>query len=307
MRRGNAPEGYSRAGVWAGESGQMLDFLARRFPRVDVAVWRARIARGEVLDAQGRPVRCDTRVEGLSHVFYRRTPEQEAPIPFEAQVLYQDAHLVVADKPHFLPTAPGGQYVEQTLLTRLQRQLRLPRLAPLHRLDKDTAGLVLLSPEPAGRDAWHTLFRSRTVRKLYEAVAPWRAELELPRTHASRMEEGGARFFTMHEVPGAPNSQTHIEMAARSGAWALYRLRPVTGKKHQLRLHMAALGAPIRHDAFYPEINDPPPGDYSRPLQLLARELAFTDPVSGRERVFVSQQRLQWPVQEENAPYADGQ
>ncbi len=289
---------WSRVGVRADDAMDavtVLDFLVRRFPRVDAQVWRARLMCGQVRDAQGRPLRPDSSVRHISHILYQRMPEQEEPIPFDAQVLYQDAHVVVADKPHFLPTAPGGQWVEQTLLARLQRSLQLPQLAPLHRLDKDTAGLVLLSPRPEGRHAWHNLFRERAVRKVYEAVAPWDARFEQPYCHRSRMVAGGPRFFTMQEVPGEPNSQTHIRILARSGAWALYQLEPVTGRKHQLRLHMAALGVPIRHDAFYPAINDPPPGDFSRPLQLLARQLAFVDPVNGRERVFTSRRCLQWP------------
>ena len=133
--------------------------------------------------------------------------------------------------------------------------------------------------------------------KTYDAVAPWNADITFPREHRSRMEES-PQFFRMQEVPGEPNSHTHMAVQAVQGPWALYRLEPISGKRHQLRVHMAALGLPLRNDPFYPEVNDPPEGDYSRPLQLLARSLRFTDPLTGQEHHFESRLRLQWPVTE---------
>jgi tRNA pseudouridine32 synthase/23S rRNA pseudouridine746 synthase len=199
---------------------------------------------------------------------------------------------VVADKPHFMPVTPSGRYLHATLLVRLKRRLGLPELSPLHRIDRDTAGLVLLSVQQRTRGAYQALFRDRQITKHYDAIAPWRADLAFPREHASRLEES-EQFFRMHEVPGEPNSLTRIELVEVAEPWARYRLSPVTGKRHQLRVHMAALGMPLRNDPFYPVVNDPPEGDYSRPLQLLARSLEFTDPVTGEARVFESRQALQ--------------
>lgn len=290
--------GWSRVGVPARAPGTVLAFLRQRFPRVEEAVWRQRLAAGQVCNAAGKPLAADMPVAVTTHLLYRRTVQQEVPVPFAHSVLHQDSALVVVDKPHFLPTAPAGQHAAQTLLTRLQRQLGLPQLSPLHRLDKDTAGVVLFCADPALRDAYHSLFRNRQVDKVYEAVARWHVRFATPVVHRSRLEPGGPRFFTMMEVPGEPNSQTSMEVIARHGAWALYRLRPESGRKHQLRVHMAALGVPIRHDAFYPAINDPSEGDFSRPLQLLARRIAFNDPLTGALRVFESRRQLQWPPPE---------
>jgi tRNA pseudouridine32 synthase / 23S rRNA pseudouridine746 synthase len=226
-------------------------------------------------------------------VYYYRSLPAEPALPFTETVLYQDEHLVVADKPHFMPVTPSGRYLHNTLLVRLKRQLGLPELSPLHRIDRDTAGLVLLSVQQRTRGAYQALFRDKQITKHYDAIAPWREGLAFPREHMSRLEES-PQFFRMQEVPGEPNSHTQMQMleVARSGAWARYRLMPITGKRHQLRVHMAALGLPLRNDPFYPVVNDPPEGDYSRPLQLLARSLEFADPVLGVPRMFESRQRL---------------
>ena len=269
----------------------MLEFLAMRLPDVGVNVWRQRMAAGDVVDECGVVLTPERNFEpGLRLYYYRALPE-EPVLPFQAEVVYQDDHLLVADKPHFMPVTPSGQYLQSTLLVSLRRQLDLPHLAPVHRIDRDTAGLVLFSVQPATRGAYHGLFRDRTICKTYEAVAPWRSDLEFPLTRHSRLEEGSP-FFRMREVPGLPNSLTHIDVQEVQGKWARYQLRPVTGKRHQLRVHMAALEMPLFNDSFYPHVQDTPAGDYSHPLQLVARQLRFTDPITGVLRSFESRKQL---------------
>ena len=271
--------------------GTMLDFLLQRLPGVGEKEWLQRMAAGDVVDERGTRVTPESIFErGLRLYYYRSLPD-EPLLPFEETILYQDEHLLVADKPHFMPVTPSGPYLRHTLLVRLKQRLGLADLVPLHRIDRDTAGLVLFSVQPSTRGVYHSLFRDHHITKHYEAVAPWRAELAFPREHRSRMQEG-AQFFRMQEVPGAPNTLTRIEVQQVLGALARYRLSPVTGKRHQLRVHMAALGLALRNDAFYPELNDPPEGDFSRPLQLLARSLSFTDPVTGAARYFESERQL---------------
>lgn len=272
-------------------SGTLLDFLAQRLPAVTRDEWRARMQAGEVVDEHAQLATPDRAFAPGLRLYYYRELAEETAIPFEEAVLFQDEHLVVADKPHFLPVVPTGPYLQHTLLVRLKRQLGLPELSPVHRIDRATAGLVLFSAQRATRGAYQALFRDRAVGKTYEAIAPWREDVAFPRTHISRVEES-PQFFRMHEVPGEANTCTHMEVIERSGGWARYRLSPVTGKRHQLRVHMAALGLPLWGDAFYPVVNDPPAGDYSRPLQLLARSLEFTDPVTGELRRFESRREL---------------
>ena len=283
--------GPSCVALPAAGQGSMLDFLAQHLPAVDRAEWLRRIEAGDVVDEHGVRVTAQRPFErGLRLYYYRHLPA-EPVIPFDEVVLYQDEHLLVADKPHFLPVTPSGRYLQQTLLVRLKKRLGLPELSPLHRIDRDTAGLVLFSVQRATRGRYQALFRDRTITKHYEAVAPWRQELAFPREHCSRLDES-PQFFRMHEVPGEPNTCTRMEVLEVAGGWARYRLSPVTGKRHQLRVHMAALGLPLRHDAIYPEVNDAPEGDFSRPLQLLAQTLAFTDPLSGKALQWQSQRSL---------------
>ena len=294
MREGVSP---SCVVLPAHHAAPLLDRLAAHLPVVGRDEWLARMLAGDVVNAQGQAVHPEQLVKGSVRLFYYRHLPHEPELPFEHEVLYQDGHLLVADKPHFMPVTPTGRYVQQSLLVRLKRQLGLPDLSPLHRIDRDTAGLVLFSVQPRTRGTYQALFRERSMAKTYDAVAPWNADITFPREHRSRMEES-PQFFRMQEVPGEPNSHTHMAVQAVQGPWALYRLEPISGKRHQLRVHMAALGLPLRNDPFYPEVNDPPEGDYSRPLQLLARSLRFTDPLTGQEHHFESRLRLQWPVTE---------
>ena len=97
------------------------------------------------------------------------------------------------------------------------------------------------------------------------------------------------------EVAGEVNATSWIDLVDRCGPWGRYRLRPATGKTHQLRLHMNALGLPIRNDNFYPDLLDTAHDDYTAPLQLLARSMSFTDPLSGRERRFETRRGLDLP------------
>jgi tRNA pseudouridine32 synthase/23S rRNA pseudouridine746 synthase len=224
--------------------------------------------------------------------FHRELPDEE-PVPFPLEVVYRDDHIVVADKPHFLATTPRGSHVAETALARLRRDLGLPELGAAHRLDRLTAGLVLFTVRPGERGAYQSLFRDRLVVKEYEAVAPYDRGLSLPRTVSSRiLKERGV--MAAREVEGEPNAVTGIGLAEHRGGVARYRLTPRTGQTHQLRVHMSALGVPILGDPLYPVVTGPvPPGDFRRPLQLLARTLEFTDPVTGREHRFVSGRTLE--------------
>ncbi len=279
----------------------LLDYLAHRLPRLSRSQWAQRLADHLVVGDDGQPLAPDAPYISGARVYYWRELPEEPPSPFEAQVLFEDEHLVVADKPHFLPVTPGGRYVKETLLVRLKAQLHCPNLSPLHRIDRETAGLVLLSKRPQDRDAYQRLFRERRVNKIYEAIAPWRADLSGPLTRRSHILEDEQAFYRMREARPeeglAPNSETHITLAERRGDWALYELRPVTGKRHQLRVHMDALGLPLLGDQFYPTVQRAPgePEDFAQALRLLATATAFIDPVTGAQRVFQSQQRLLWP------------
>jgi tRNA pseudouridine32 synthase/23S rRNA pseudouridine746 synthase len=275
----------------AGDWRSVFDALCARFPAISRSQWLDRIVRGRVLDGQGVAITADTPYQTGLRIHYYREVADEAPIPFTETVLHVDGHLVVVDKPHFLPVTPAGGFVEQTLLRRLVRRLDLPGLVPLHRIDRATAGLVLFSANPATRSAYQALFRERRIDKRYEALAAPLPGLAFPLLRRSRIV-AGEPFFRMVEVEGEANSETRIEVIERGSACWRYALYPVTGRKHQLRVHMAALGAAIMHDTCYPQLAEPAADDYRRPLKLLARELAFVDPVSGQSRRFESRLAL---------------
>jgi len=278
----------------------LIEFLVQRFAAIPRTEWFARMARGDVLDAQGAAVSQHTLYQAHSKIYYYRHLPVEWRIPFEEMVLFQDDHLVVVDKPHFLPVMPAGRYVQETLLVRLKRKLALDTLAPLHRIDRDTAGLVLFSIQPTTRDRYAALFRERAISKHYEAIAPFCSDLALPMVYRSQLVQGES-FMQMRELAGPPNTETTIELLEVKENLARYCLSPTTGKKHQLRAHMAGLGIPIVNDRIYPHLApqatndvDGSEPDYSKPLQLLAKSLAFTDPLSGKPREFESKQKLRW-------------
>jgi tRNA pseudouridine32 synthase/23S rRNA pseudouridine746 synthase len=300
----------SRVGVGAGRFASLLDFLTGRFP--GVVDWPARLARGDVMDAAGCAQAADSPCLPGMLLWYWRNPPPEPRVPFEIELLYRDEHLVVVDKPHFLSVTPGGRHLVETVLVRLKRQLGIATLAPMHRLDRDTAGVLVFTVQPATRDAYQSLLRDRRVEKVYEAVAPWNAGLALPLVCHSRLApRADAGFMQMQVVDGEPNAETRIELiglvetaggsrdagpAPASRALAHYRLTPRTGRTHQLRVQMSALGLPIVGDRIYPDLlPDPAPfaADYSQPLQLLARQFSFSDPISGEPRCFTSRRRLQ--------------
>lgn len=271
----------------------LLEALCAHFPAISHECWRDRLARGRVLDSQMQPLAATTPYQSGLRIHYFREVHNERTVPFDEQILYLDDHLLVADKPPFLPVIPSGNHVEQTLLRRLNRRLDNPDLQPLHRLDRHTRGLVLFSVNRATRASYQGLFRDQQIRKIYEAIAPALPLIQFPHVRQSRIERD-ARFFRSREVAGPCNAETRIDLIEQRGMRCRYRLEPVTGKKHQLRLHLTALGAPIENDAFYPDVNDALAEDYSRPLQLLARELEFTDPVTGVNHHFMTQQALAW-------------
>ncbi len=260
--------------------GPVLAELTSRFG----AQARSKVLAGEVVDADGAVVDEATVLPaGASVYLYRELPD-EVPVPFDIPVLHRDADIVVVDKPHFLATMPRGRHVAQTALVRLRRELGLPELSPAHRLDRLTAGVLLFTARREVRGAYQTLFSRGLVRKTYLARAAVDPALVLPRLARSRIVKRRGVLQAVCE-PGAPNAETLVELVSPDG---LYRLTPRTGRTHQLRVHMAALGVPIDGDPLYPNVIDVPPDDFSAPLRLLAQRIEFDDPMTGARREFVS-------------------
>ena len=289
----NASQVFLPKGTWPSYE----DFLAERFPALTKNEWHQRIIEGGVLDSNGEPLLPDSTYRPGQTLYYYRHIANETPIPFQETVLYQDEWIVVADKPHFLPVTPSGRYLQETLLVRLRRKLGIDTLTPMHRIDRETAGLVLFSVKPESRDRYQRLFRENFVGKHYEAIAPYRTDIALPLRYKSRIVQSEA-FMRMETVDGKHNAETEISVLSQSEGFAHYRLKPVTGRKHQLRIQMCTLGIPIVNDRIYP-IHYPEAltpamqeEEYRHPLQLVAKSIRFTDPFTGQMRHFESKYTL---------------
>lgn len=286
-------DGVSASRVWLpnGPWKTIGDYFVVRFPQVARDSWLRRINRGELVDEKGDAVSLEHNYRCGACIYYYRERAIEPPIPFQEVILFQNDELLVVDKPHFLPVTPGGRFLRETLLVRLKLRTGIETLSPIHRLDRETAGVMMLSVNPATRSLWQSLFRKKLVNKHYEALAAFRRDLTFPLERQSRIERDDA-FFRMKEIDGAPNTHTRIEIIDIRENCALYGLTPVTGKMHQLRVHMNALGIPILNDAFYPVAQPAGMDDFSKPLKLLAKHIAFTDPISGESRSFSTTQSL---------------
>lgn len=280
----------------------MREHLVERLGRrVGAATVDAMLAERRIVGVAG-PIAPDAAYEPGTYLWFHRDLPVEAPVPFPIGVVHRDEHLVVVDKPHFLATIPRGRHVVETALVRLRRDLGLPDLSPAHRLDRATAGLLMFVVQRGHRGAYQTLFRDRGVAKTYEAIAPHDPRLALPRTVRSRIvkERGVIRAY---ETEGPPNAETHVELLEHRAGLGRYRLRPATGRTHQLRLHLSGLGVPIVGDDLYPVVRERALDDYRAPLQLLATELAFTDPLTGAARRFTTRRLLSaWSAVDDQHP-----
>ena len=269
----------------------IYDFLIEKFPQISSEIWLRRIEQKKIFDENCNTIDRHTAYRPDSKIYYYRELEHEIAVPFKEQILFQNEHLLVVDKPHFLAVSPTGRYVKETLLVRLKQQLNNADISPIHRLDRETAGVMLFSLQPNTRAIYHQLFQNHQVQKTYHAIAPYNPDLNFPLNYQSRIVKGDP-FFVMREVAGQVNSFTEIDILKVHESLALYELKPISGKQHQLRVHMAALGIPILNDSFYPNVQFKNDNDFSMPLQLLAKSIQFIDPISKHEVEYQSAQNL---------------
>ena len=265
----------------------VYQYLCQAFAHIQAEEWQQRFRDGLVFDVQGTVLNQNTRYIENSHVFYYRFLAHEIHVPFEHQILFENEHLLVVDKPHFLTISPTGQYVQETLLVRLKKQTANPFLTPIHRLDRETAGVVLFSKQVSSRAIYQEMFAERKVKKTYHAIAPYCTDLIFPQRVCLRMVKGEP-FYTMQIVEGIANSETSIHLLEHQGLKAKYELQPITGKQHQLRVHLSSIGLPIENDPLYPVVQHKSPDDFSAPLQLLAKYLNFNDPIMRHDLCFSS-------------------
>lgn len=276
----------------------VLEYLVIKFPDINAEIWQQRILDGKVHWHDGSLISIESPVRPQQRVYYYREVETEPVIPFKEAIVFQDEHILVAHKPHFLPVTPGGKYINECLQNRLRQKTGIDCLQAVHRLDRATAGLVMFSINPETRPRYHNLFETKKIHKTYQAIAyainitnnkdaligrQWQIK--------NRIVNGEPRF-RMQIKDGDPNSYSKIRCLKQNANKALFELNPITGKTHQLRLHMQSIGWPILNDRVYPILQPESADDYSQPLQLLAKELRFTDPVTSLARVIRSNMDL---------------
>jgi len=292
----------------------VLDFLTTRFPSIARPIWEARIVSGKILTERQDIVTLDTPYTPRERLYYFREVEEEPSIPFTENIIFIDDDLLVACKPHFLPVIPAGPYVDECLLNRLKKRTGNLDLSPINRIDRETAGLVLFSMNKKSRGLYQDLFMNRRIEKTYIAVTLYPGingeDLGTLESHTTETRETenqtienqtmenrivqGDPWFRMKSVPGTPNAITKISMVGARKNKALFKLSPVTGKKHQLRLHLSSLGYPIINDRYYPRLLPKKEVDFTAPLQLLAQKIQFCDPISSRPVTYESERRLDW-------------
>lgn len=269
----------------------LFAYLCDHFPHIDSAEWSQRFQDQLIIDQKGNALTIESPLITNTHIYYYRFLAHEVHVPFQEKILFENDDLLVVDKPHFLTISPSGKYVQETLLVRLKNTTGNAQLTPIHRLDRETAGIVLFSKRMESRGAYQQMFAQRDVQKTYHAIAPFHADLKFPCEIALRMEKSDP-FYTMQITEGEINSETAIALLAHNADWAKYSLKPKTGKQHQLRVHLNYLNIPIKNDPFYPKVMHKAEDDFTQPLQLLAKELQFIDPITKLEMYFCSHHEL---------------
>ena len=272
----------------------ILAFLSRRFPAISTEIWEQRMLEGKILDERSQPLTAESEYVPLGRIFYFREVSDEPFIPFTEKILFQDDEILVACKPHFLPVTPGGRYVDECLLNRLRNSTGIQDLVPLHRIDRETAGIVLFSVNKKSRGRYGTLFMNGDVEKTYQAIAACGAFQEATSWHIENRIERGEPWFRMNSVAGSVNARSIIDLVEVKGERARFTLQPLTGKTHQLRIHMSGVGFGILNDRYYPELQPESADNFDTPLQLVAQTIRFKDPISGKSREFTSERELMW-------------
>lgn len=270
----------------------LLAFLVGRFPQISERVWLERITTGKVLAEDGTPVTLATNYKPNEKLFYYREVQEEAIIPFQERILYSNDHLIVVCKPHFLPVTPSGPYVKETLLNRLKESTGNNDLSPINRIDRGTAGVVLISAQKKTRGLYQQLFVDGKVQKTYQAVVEFSGDIKETEWLVENRIEKGEPWFRMQSCKGMVNARSKIVILRKQGKRALVQLFPLTGKKHQLRIHLSEIGLPIVNDQCYPTLKAKADDDYNYPLQLLSKKTQFTDPITGCEMTFESNRDL---------------
>jgi len=277
------PEGVDEAAVVSvfrvppEVAGQRLDvFLQGQLKRTS-RTRTQEIILASAFDVQGRALRSNHRVQAEEHILLWRAPWDEEPVPTVVPILYEDPHLFAVDKPALLPVHPTARYHKNTLINVLKAARPGEFVSLGHRLDRETSGVLLVSRSPAADRALKKVIENREIEKSYLAIAwgePDRARAAPAGGRVTDTPEDGAgayRFersleldptsrykvkMRLGETPTALSASTRFLVEARKvsregKAYTRVRCELETGRQHQIRIHLATLGAPIVGDKLY--------------------------------------------------------
>ncbi len=248
----------------AGAGWTVLAHLADRYPRATESEWMVRIHAGQVfLDDQ--PAGSDDILRPGQWLIWARPPWIEPEVPLAAAVLHEDDDLLAVAKPSGLPTLPaGGEFLEHTLLALVRR--RCPEASPMHRLGRGTSGLVLFARTTEARQALQAAFRQRQTRKVYRALCQGHPELDAFDISAPIGEIPYGPLGTLHAAcAGGRHSLSRVKVLERRERVALVEVEILTGRPHQIRIHLAHAGHPLAGDPLYGPGGIPLPGTLALP------------------------------------------
>lgn len=279
-----------------GSRQKLADYLAAHHPHAAADEWRQRIERGEVL-VDGQAAAPDALLKPGREIVWNRPPWEEPVAPTDYEVIALDEAFVAVNKPSGLPTLPGGGFLEQTLLFQVRR--RFPEAVPMHRLGRGTSGLVLFARTESARRAIQRDWQQRAIEKRYLAVvngvAPSHQRIEVPIGPIAHPALG-----TIHAAtPSGKSARSECwRVASRGGEQSLVEVLIDTGRPHQIRIHLAAIGFPLAGDPLYRAGGTPGPGSAALPgelgYRLHAWKLGLAHPVTGDELHLIAPPPATW-------------